>query len=115
MDSEQPFNLFYFVQYTPAFLTLGTTLLDDQLMNTCLTVNISLELKKPIWLQLAFLNVFFLLLPEAPAKLMRALGTCLLISISLSSFLLLNVSGLIKIVYINQALICQVFVSHFIC
>lgn len=75
-------------------------LLDDQFMNTCSNLNLSLELKKAIWPQLAIPNVFFLLLPEAPAKLIGVLGTCLMISISLSLFLLLTASGLRTIAYI---------------
>lgn len=56
----------YSISYNVHLLAsyLGTMLLDDQLMTTGSHFNISLELKKAIWPQLAFLNVFFPVTPQ---------------------------------------------------
>lgn len=52
--------LIYSILYNIHLLAshLQYMLLDDQLMNTCSNLNISLELKKAIWPQVAFLNAF---------------------------------------------------------
>ena len=56
------YSILYNVHLLASYL--GTMLLDDQLMNTGSHFNISLELKKAIWPQLAFLNVFFPVTPQ---------------------------------------------------
>lgn len=113
LSNPLTYSILYNVHLLASYL--GTMLLDDQLMNTGSHFNISLELKKATWPQLALLNVFVLLLPKASARLICVLWNTPCDFLLSVLFLLLIVTALRTIAYIYSALICQVFVNHFTC
>lgn len=58
------FNSVLYNTHLVCFTCLGTVLLDDQLMNICWSLSMSLELKKAIWPQHAFVNFFLYYSPR---------------------------------------------------